>query len=918
MCDNTPADIIFVDMEEEEDDGIGDTVTSFIKTLDKNRTEKKNLKDFMKLSLSQEVDKVSNLFKIQTQVKESKIKSVLDELKVYLAEMDIWQNQLQHKSQKNVELSKELEEKSQEKHDLETQLEHSSENYAELQRELEETQIDFESAKDGLSLMKSESEEEKKKWDQEMSIKEEMIEKTSREKLDLKTQLEHLSENYADLEEKLKSESEKEKGRWEQQIMVKEEMIERLASEIGRQSEKMDSCKEQLRVVSSEKEDVVKELSLSKWYQNASQEKYEVVHLKNIEAETNLEKLSSELSLTKQELCKVKVMAEKRQQLMSDLENLRKEDDNKIQNVVGTVKKITDDKSRIENELDLTKQELCKVKGVAENRQQLLCDLENVQKEDGTKMRNIVEQVKKITDDKSRIELEHKNCKQERESFEQKVSTQRILGQNQLNVIETLQKDLKAFEALRLLQSSQSESLGPLRKELEAKSEEVKTQSKLIADQVNKIKRLTENEEWFNLITEEQKQKSKVFIKEAESRVLECQDQSKLVAEERKELMKKIETFEEKVASLQKRYDETNARHFKTVLNKEKRMEGKESEIIELKKKVEDLKMEMELTEMNSETDNDLEQKAAENLDLKSKLENMAEKVKVAETQLENTMKVNIELHSKIEDIRKKVESSENELKMNSSKNLVSKKTIEMLEQQVKEKVENLKVLTESERSSKDQLKAVAEKLSLLEKEKVESLKVKECQRGSEDEMKEKLLLLEAEISDQSKDIIWYRTQAKSFNKANQELQKKLIESEDNLKPFQAESEVDRDVISDDDMIDMDMISDDEEKLEEADDSREMVVGDNSDRPSTSKQTSGQARQDEKRGQIGIDRKENSSSKRSRSRTPVEQSSKYRRVEQTEDSIREIRHQPIFGTESPLIKNRIMKGKVINSHIWSH
>ena len=117
MCNNKAADIIFVDMEEEEDDDIGDTVTSFIKTLDKNRTEKKNLKDFMKLSLSQEVDKVSNLFKIQTQVKESKIKSVLDELKVYLAEMDIWQNQLQHKSQKNVELSKELEEKFQEKHE---------------------------------------------------------------------------------------------------------------------------------------------------------------------------------------------------------------------------------------------------------------------------------------------------------------------------------------------------------------------------------------------------------------------------------------------------------------------------------------------------------------------------------------------------------------------------------------------------------------------------------------------------------------------------------------------------------------------------------------------------------------------------------------------------------------------------------
>ena len=57
---------------------------------------------------------------------------------------------------------------------------------------------------------------------------------------------------------------------------------------------------------------------------------------------------------------------------------------------------------------------------------------------------------------------------------------------------------------------------------------------------------------------------------------------------------------------------------------------------------------------------------------------------------------------------------------------------------------------------------------------------------------------------------------------------------------------------------------------------------------------------------------------RSRSRTPVEQSSKYRRVEQTEDSIGERRHQPMFGPESSWIKNRTMNGKLINSRIWSH
>ena len=90
-------------------------------------------------------------------------------------------------------------------------------------------------------------------------------------------------------------------------------------------------------------------------------------------------------------------------------------------------------------------------------------------------------------------------------------------------------------------------------------------------------------------------------------------------------------------------------------------------------------------------------------------------KVKATEAQLENAKKVNLEFQSKLEEIGKKLEVSENELKMTSSKNLLSEKTIEMLEQQVKEKVENLKELIESEKSSKDQMNAVAEKLAFLE-----------------------------------------------------------------------------------------------------------------------------------------------------------------------------------------------------------
>merc|ERR1719430_1001594 len=100
-------------------------------------------------------------------------------------------------------------------------------------------------------------------------------------------------------------------------MMVKEEMIERLASQIGKQSEKIDICQEQLRIASLEKEDVVKELSLSKWEQDVSEEK-------DLDAEKSLEKLSSELELTRQELSEMKVLAEKRQKLLSELENVQK------------------------------------------------------------------------------------------------------------------------------------------------------------------------------------------------------------------------------------------------------------------------------------------------------------------------------------------------------------------------------------------------------------------------------------------------------------------------------------------------------------------------------------------------------------------------------------------------------------------
>ena len=104
MCDNNP-DIIVLDMEE------GDDIEESSMAIP-NKNE--NVEEIMKLLLSKEVDKVVNMFRIQTQLNEAEIKSLSDELKVNQAEIDIWKNSLQSASQKNDQLSKELEETAQE------------------------------------------------------------------------------------------------------------------------------------------------------------------------------------------------------------------------------------------------------------------------------------------------------------------------------------------------------------------------------------------------------------------------------------------------------------------------------------------------------------------------------------------------------------------------------------------------------------------------------------------------------------------------------------------------------------------------------------------------------------------------------------------------------------------------------------
>ena len=347
--------------------------------------------------------------------------------------------------------------------------------------------------------------------------------------------------------------------------------------------------------------------------------------------------------------------SKKNTHLSEELEksNLEKRDLRKeLQEIRAELEGAKDAKENISKELELSKtelastnQELFKVREEAEKRQQEVTNLENMRKEDDKRLQRIVAIVKKITDDKSRVENEHKGCKIKRDKLEQKISTQAILTQDQVNMIEGLKRELKTIDA------EQSENWNSLKKQVQAKSEKVESQAKLIAEQQNKIKRLSENEKWFNLVTEEQRQKAKTRIQEIETKLLKSQNQLKY------------------------------------------------------------LKIEIQ---------------------------------KVTGIALEN-----LELENKLEEHENKVETSENQL--------------EMLE---------------------EQLSATEEKAIFGER-------------------------LEAKLSDSSKDITWYKTQAKSFSKVNEELQKKLASIEDNA----SSSLVSEDAKVDDD-IDLHVVPD-EEKEEE-------------------------------------------------------------------------------------------------------
>ena len=169
-----------------------------------------------------------------------------------------------------------------------------------------------------------------------------------------------------------------------------------------------------------------------------------------------------------------------------------------------------------------------------------------------------------------------------------------------------------------------------LKKDVQVKSDKVESQLKLIAEQQSKIKRFSENEEWFNLTTEEQNQKFKTLIQAKDAKLLESQKQLELLKTEKNSLFEKMSSFEAEVTNLQKRLDESELLHLKT-------LESKDGEVRQLNEQIEHMKIEIQLMEMNNET---------------------------TETALENTKIANLELENKSEEHDNKVEISEDELKM--------------------------------------------------------------------------------------------------------------------------------------------------------------------------------------------------------------------------------------------------------------
>ena len=203
----------------------------------------------------------------------------------------------------------------------------------------------------------------------------------------------------------------------------------------------------------------------------------------------------------------------------------------------------------------------------------------------------------------SKLTLRESKSEKERVSLEQEIMTKEKIieslarkSQIKSESINNLQKQHCALSAEK---EKISKELVLSKIKLASSKQEQESQLKIIAEQQSKIKRFSENEDRFNLITEEKSQKLKTLIQENEAKLLDSENELELLKTEKNSLSEMISSFKEEVTTLQ------------TILDgsKLKTLKNKDREVSLLYKEIEYMNITIQLMEMHTETNDEQENK---------------------------------------------------------------------------------------------------------------------------------------------------------------------------------------------------------------------------------------------------------------------------------------------------------------------
>ena len=203
----------------------------------------------------------------------------------------------------------------------------------------------------------------------------------------------------------------------------------------------------------------------------------------------------------------------------------------------------------------------------------------------------------------SKLTLRESKSEKERVSLEQEIMTKEKIieslarkSQIKSESINNLQKQHCALSAEK---EKTSKELVLSKIKLASSKQEQESQLKIIAEQQSKIKRFSENEDWFNLKTEEKSQKLKTLIQENEAKLLDSENELELLKTEKNSLSEMISSFKEEVTTLQ------------TILDgsKLKTLKNKDREVSLLYKEIEYMNITIQLMEMHTETNDEQENK---------------------------------------------------------------------------------------------------------------------------------------------------------------------------------------------------------------------------------------------------------------------------------------------------------------------